>query len=83
MLYYECKSCKGCVGLFGQFVGFIKCLTCKKWIQNDKQHKFQKHTVQCHNCNFSISFEAMGKTEARCVKCDSLMKELVEVKKKK
>lgn len=73
MLYLECKKCKGCLGLFGQYVGFIKCLGCKKWIQKDTNPMFAKHKVTCSGCGFRVSFQAMGTTDARCVKCDERM----------
>jgi len=76
MLYYDCKKCKGCIAIFGNSVGFIKCEDCKKWIHNDKGHKFQKHITRCPQCSFTVSFESMdkvGETETRCVKCDCKM----------
>ena len=78
MLYVECKKCKGCIGIFGQFLGFIKCEICKKWIEENKNEDsmFAKHKVRCSKCNFTVSFEAMGKTEARCVRCDHKMRKV-------
>ena len=75
MLYLECKKCKGCIGLFGKFVGFIKCEVCKKWIQKDQNPMFARHKVQCPKCNFTVSFQAMGKTDAWCVQCENKMEE--------
>jgi len=34
---------------------------------------FAKHRVRCSKCNFTVSFQAMGKIDARCVKCDNRM----------
>lgn len=70
MLYYECKKCKRVIGIYGQFIGFIKCESCNSWIQNNKEPKFQKYKVKCSNCNFEVSFQAMGTVYTRCVKCD-------------